>query len=85
MMHPDRHALLIRTAVVSSNDEREVVIKCLTLGAIDYLIKPLRHNELRHIWTRVWWWRRVSNWSRTDADDIATPLCHQAIACPLRW
>lgn len=46
--------------MVSSNDEREVVMKCLTLGAIDYLIKPLRHNELRHIWTRVWWWRRVS-------------------------
>jgi len=47
------------SSVVSSNDEREVVVKCLTLGAIDYLIKPLRHNELRHIWTRVWWWRRV--------------------------
>lgn len=46
-------------AVVSTNDEREVVVKCLTLGAIDYLIKPLRHNELRHIWTRVWWWRKV--------------------------
>eukprot|EP00967_Tisochrysis_lutea_P031194 scaffold36745_cov19-Tisochrysis_lutea.AAC.1 len=23
------------------------------------LVKPLRHNELRHIWTRVWWWRKV--------------------------
>lgn len=34
-------------------------MNCLTLGAIDYLVKPLRHNELRHIWTRVWWWRRV--------------------------
>ncbi len=34
-------------------------MSCLSLGAIDYLIKPLRQNELRHIWTRVWWWRKV--------------------------
>ncbi|PNH02256.1 Two-component response regulator-like APRR1, partial [Tetrabaena socialis] len=51
---------LARTPVVvtSSQDERETVMSCLSLGAIDYLIKPLRQNELRHIWTRVWWWRK---------------------------
>mmetsp|Transcript_22589 Transcript_22589/g.57414 ORF Transcript_22589/g.57414 Transcript_22589/m.57414 type:complete len:1370 (-) Transcript_22589:1857-5966(-) len=55
-----RNELLRRIPVVvmSSQDEREVVMNVLTLGAIDYLVKPLRHNELRHIWTRVWWWRR---------------------------
>ncbi len=58
--------------MVSSNDEREVVVKCLTLGAIDYLIKPLRHNELRHIWTRVWWSRRV----RTEICGWAIFLSH---------
>ncbi len=42
-------------AVVSSQDDREMVLKCLSLGAIDYLVKPLRRNELRHIWTRLWW------------------------------
>jgi len=47
--------------LVSSNDDREVVLKCLTLGAIDYLIKPLRHNEMRHLWTRVWWWRQQTD------------------------
>ncbi len=47
-------------AVTSTQDERETVMSCLSLGAIDYLIKPLRQNELRHIWTRVWWWRKVS-------------------------
>lgn len=40
---------------MSSQDEREQVVKCLGAGAIDYLIKPLRRNELRHIWTRLWW------------------------------
>jgi DNA-binding response OmpR family regulator len=51
--------ILPACAVMSSLDDREEVMKCLTFGAIDYLVKPLRHNELRHIWTRVWWWRRV--------------------------
>jgi len=45
---------------MSSLDDRDVVAKCLNLGATDYLVKPLRHNELRLVWTRVWWWRRVS-------------------------
>lgn len=48
-----------RPAVVSSRDDHAVVAKCLSLGAADFLCKPLRHNELRNIWTRVWWWRRV--------------------------
>ncbi len=51
---------------MSSQDDRDVVMHCLTLGAIDYLVKPLRHNELRHIWTRVWWWRRVSGSAQTQ-------------------
>ena len=39
----------------------------LQLGAADYMIKPLRHKELRNLWARVYWWRRV----RLPAD---TPL-----------
>ena len=121
------HLFFPLNAVVSNLDDREVVMKCLSSGAIDYvsvifqfgpssnhtcpfghliahspvtvhigkqiqieyleyafynallhspistllsphppcypsalqLVKPLRHNELRHIWTRVWWWRKV--------------------------
>ena len=41
--------------VISSLDEREEVVKCVSLGAIDYLVKPLRHNELRQLWARIWW------------------------------
>ena len=36
------------------------MVACLQLGAADYMIKPLRHNELRNLWARVYWWRRVS-------------------------
>lgn len=42
-------------AVISSYDSRDVVLKCLSLGASDYWIKPLRANEVRNLWTRVWW------------------------------
>ncbi|KAK9817927.1 hypothetical protein WJX72_004443 [[Myrmecia] bisecta] len=48
----------VPVVVMSSQDDRDVVMKCLHLGAADYLIKPLRLNEFRNIWTRVWW-RRV--------------------------
>ena len=36
------------------------MVACLQLGAADYMIRPLRHNELRNLWARVYWWRRVS-------------------------
>lgn len=45
--------------VSSSFSDRETVAKCLSLGATDYLVKPLRSNELRAIGTRIWWWRKV--------------------------
>jgi response regulator of citrate/malate metabolism len=51
---------------MSSRDDREVVATCLSRGAIDYLVKPLRHNELRHIWSRVWWAQRNKVRRRID-------------------
>ena len=45
--------------VVSSVDDRAIMASCLQLGAADFLIKPLRANELRNLWARVYWWRRV--------------------------
>ncbi len=45
--------------VVSSSEDRHVMATCLHLGAADFLIKPLRANELRNLWARVYWWRRV--------------------------
>ncbi|KAI3886904.1 hypothetical protein MKX03_019115 [Papaver bracteatum] len=40
--------------VMSVQDEVSVVVKCLKLGAVDYLVKPLRTNELLNLWTHVW-------------------------------
>jgi CheY-like chemotaxis protein len=41
--------------VIAEADDRQEVFRCLKLGAADYLVKPLRLQELRNIWTRVWW------------------------------
>ncbi|KAG8071467.1 hypothetical protein GUJ93_ZPchr0006g41101 [Zizania palustris] len=46
-----RHIPIIMT---SNRDEVSVVVKCLRLGAAEYLVKPLRMNELLNLWTHVW-------------------------------
>lgn len=40
--------------MVSSQDSREAVERALAAGAADYLVKPLRANELRTLWMHVW-------------------------------
>ena len=44
---------------MSALDEMAVVVKCLRLGAADYLVKPLRTNELLNLWTHMWRRRRA--------------------------
>ena len=41
-------------AVMSSHDSVSMVFKCMLKGAADFLIKPLRRNELRNLWQHVW-------------------------------
>ncbi|KAK1260411.1 Two-component response regulator-like APRR1 [Acorus gramineus] len=45
--------------MMSAKDEVPVVVKCLRLGAADYLVKPLRTNELLNLWTHMWRRRRM--------------------------
>lgn len=52
MRHKERQRIPI--IMMSSKDEISVVVKCLRLGAADYLVKPLRTNELLHLWTHMW-------------------------------
>ena len=40
-------------AVMSGNGETSVVMKGITHGACDYLLKPVRIEELRNIWQHV--------------------------------
>lgn len=41
-------------AVMSSHDSVSMVLKCMLKGAADFLIKPVRKNELRNLWQHVW-------------------------------
>lgn len=41
-------------AVMSSIDSVSTVYKCMLRGAADFLVKPLRKNELRNLWQHVW-------------------------------
>ncbi|CAL0327520.1 unnamed protein product [Lupinus luteus] len=49
----------IPVIMMSSQDSVSTVYKCMMRGAADYLVKPLRKNELRNLWQHVW--RRQSS------------------------
>ncbi|KAJ8765994.1 hypothetical protein K2173_020510 [Erythroxylum novogranatense] len=39
---------------MSTHDSMSMVYKCLSKGAVDYLLKPIRKNELKNLWQHVW-------------------------------
>eukprot|EP00198_Chlamydomonas_reinhardtii_P012471 XP_001701808.1 response regulator of potential two component system [Chlamydomonas reinhardtii] len=43
-----------RCQVMSSQDSQESVLQAFQAGAADYLIKPIRKNELATLWQHVW-------------------------------
>ncbi|KAJ0045723.1 hypothetical protein Pint_05171 [Pistacia integerrima] len=49
----------IPVIMMSSQDSVSTVYKCMLRGAADYLVKPVRRNELRNLWQHVW--RRQSS------------------------
>ncbi|KAB2633552.1 two-component response regulator-like APRR1 [Pyrus ussuriensis x Pyrus communis] len=57
----DRELRRIPVIMMSAQDEVSTVVKCLKLGAADYLVKPLRTNELLNLWTHMWRRRRMSD------------------------
>ncbi|KAI0496927.1 hypothetical protein KFK09_023253 [Dendrobium nobile] len=44
----------IPVIMMSSHDSVGIVHKCMLKGAADFLVKPLRKNELRNLWQHVW-------------------------------
>ncbi|KAG8381594.1 hypothetical protein BUALT_Bualt06G0137700 [Buddleja alternifolia] len=44
----------IPVIMMSSQDSISTVYKCMLRGATDFLVKPLRKNELRNLWQHVW-------------------------------
>ncbi|EPS71694.1 hypothetical protein M569_03065, partial [Genlisea aurea] len=44
----------IPVIMMSSHDSMGLVFKCLSRGAVDFLVKPIRKNELKILWQHVW-------------------------------
>lgn len=44
----------IPVIMMSSHDSMSLVFKCLSKGAVDFLVKPIRKNELKILWQHVW-------------------------------
>ncbi|KAI5077779.1 hypothetical protein GOP47_0007603 [Adiantum capillus-veneris] len=44
----------IPVIMMSSHDSMGVVFKCLSKGAVDFLVKPVRKNELKNLWQHIW-------------------------------
>ncbi|XLR13085.1 hypothetical protein S83_041023 [Arachis hypogaea] len=44
----------IPVIMMSSQDSMGIAFKCLSKGAVDFLVKPIRRNELRNLWQHVW-------------------------------
>ncbi|XP_050228975.1 two-component response regulator-like APRR7 isoform X2 [Mercurialis annua] len=51
--------------MMSSHDSMGLVFKCLSKGAVDFLVKPIRKNELKNLWQHVW--RRCHSSSGSDS------------------
>jgi pseudo-response regulator 5 len=56
-----RNFLHHKHTVMSSHDSISVVLKCMLKGSADFLVKPLRKNELRNLWQHVWRRQTVCN------------------------
>ncbi|KAJ7972466.1 Two-component response regulator [Quillaja saponaria] len=44
----------IPVIMMSCHDSMGIVFKCLSKGAVDFLVKPIRKNELKNLWQHVW-------------------------------
>ncbi|XP_059642473.1 two-component response regulator-like APRR1 isoform X2 [Cornus florida] len=73
----DKELRRIPVIMMSAQDNVSVVVKCLKLGAADYLVKPLRTNELFNLWTHMWRRRQMlglaeKNIFKYDIDLVAS-------------
>lgn len=62
----------IPVIMMSSRDSMKIVFDCMLKGAADFLVKPIRKNELRNLWQHVW--RRQSS----NAAESIPPVTNEA-------
>ncbi|CAN4085623.1 unnamed protein product [Withania somnifera] len=59
----------IPVIMMSSNDSVSTVYRCMLRGAADFLVKPVRKNELKNLWQHVWRRRSASGSSQGPLDE----------------
>eukprot|EP00245_Coleochaete_scutata_P016687 TRINITY_DN787_c0_g1_i1.p1 TRINITY_DN787_c0_g1~~TRINITY_DN787_c0_g1_i1.p1 ORF type:complete len:1008 (-),score=244.35 TRINITY_DN787_c0_g1_i1:298-3321(-) len=59
----------IPVIMMSSQDSIDVVLKCFQMGASDFLVKPVRKNELKNLWQHVW--RRTYSSSGSGSGSVS--------------
>ncbi|CAH9127082.1 unnamed protein product [Cuscuta epithymum] len=69
MSHKTRKNLPV--IMMSSRDSMGLVVKCLSKGAVDFLVKPVRKNELKNLWQHVW--RRCQSSSGSGSETGTKP------------
>ncbi|KAK3445712.1 hypothetical protein EUGRSUZ_A01405 [Eucalyptus grandis] len=63
----------IPVIMMSTQDAVGTVYKCMLRGAADYLVKPIRRNELKNLWQHVWR-RQASTASASGQEDETNAL-----------
>nr|AVR93641.1 circadian-associated protein [Oncidium sp. CY-2018] len=53
----------IPVIMMSSNDSVSIAFKCMIKGAADFLVKPIRKNELKNLWQHVWRKQKGGNYA----------------------
>lgn len=56
----------IPVIMMSSHDSVGIVFKCLSKGAVDFFVKPIRKNELKNLWQHVW--RKFHRFSGSESE-----------------
>ncbi|XP_059628231.1 two-component response regulator-like PRR37 isoform X2 [Cornus florida] len=52
-----------------------IIVKCLSKGAVDFLLKPVRKNELKNLWRHVWRKCNSSSGSGGSESGIQAQTC----------
>ncbi|KAL6003913.1 hypothetical protein ACLOJK_004459 [Asimina triloba] len=60
--------------MMSSHDSVSMVFKCMLRGAADFLVKPIRKNELRNLWQHVWRRQASNGFHHVQQDGKRTQL-----------
>jgi len=73
LTHLAANDLTVPTVIASAQMDDRVALHCLRLGAVDFLHKPIRPNDLRHIAHEVLF--EEQSYQEADADPVHEARC----------